>query len=246
MIKRLYIIIVLTVLLGFSSAFALETADFLAEANELYAGRADLSSCEESIKIYEEILAADPQNSEAAWRLSRAYFYLGNHTQGEKIPIFDKGQAAARQAIEINPNEVEAHFWLGVNMGRVGEEQGVLNSLFLVGPIKDEMEAAIKIDPDYAGAYYTLSVLYRKAPGWPLSIGDSDKALEYAKKAVELKSTHHLYYLGLAEAYLSKGKKEKATQVLEKILDMPIEKEYIPEDTEDIEKARKLLKNIAG
>ncbi|MCX5750972.1 MAG: tetratricopeptide repeat protein [Candidatus Saganbacteria bacterium] len=227
-----------------SAAFAENPTDLMKRADLLYDGRRELVKCQESLNLYHEILKMDPQNSEAAWKLSRGYYFLGDRISVDKISAYEKGEAAAKRAIAINPKESEAHFWLGVNMGRIGEERGVLNSLFLVQPIKDEMDVVINIDPNYAGADHVLSVLYRKAPGWPISIGDGDKALKYAEKAIALDPDRLLYRVGIAEVYIAQGKKTEAKLILEKVLDMPLEKGYIPEDESAKDTARFILKNL--
>ena len=55
---------------------------------------------------------------------------------------------------------------------------------------------------DYAGADRNLGVLYRDAPGWPLSIGSRAKARQHLLRAVSLHPEYPENHLNLIEAYL--------------------------------------------
>ena len=106
------------------------------------------------------------------------------------------------------------------------------------------MEKVLKINPNHAGAHHVLGVLYRKAPGRPLSIGNKKKALQYAKKAAGLDPQSLKYAVGLAEVYLALDKKDDAKKTLEDVLAMPPNPTYGPESLEEKELAVKLLEDL--
>jgi hypothetical protein len=129
-------------------AHAAGISSLMKDADVLYASRETLSSCEKSIELYEKVLAVDSKKYDARWKISRSCKFLGDYyPNDDRVTVLEKGEKYARHAIEIDPGKVEGHFWLGVCLGRIGEERGILNSLFLVGPIKDEMEKCLAIDP---------------------------------------------------------------------------------------------------
>jgi tetratricopeptide (TPR) repeat protein len=66
----------------------------------------------------------------------------------------------------------------------------------------DTVHRIIEIDPD-ADAWYLLSQNY-------LLMGDTDKALEYAFKALELDDKHIPARIGIADTYLTLGKYKEA------------------------------------
>ncbi len=232
-------------LLLVSSAKAEEVDSLLEQADFFYGSREVIESCEKSIELYEKVLEIDPQNYEACWRIARACKWLGDkYPKEERIEILEKGERFSKKAIEINPQGVEGHFWLGVSLGRIGEERGVLNSLFLVGPIKDEMEKVLELDPEHDGAHYVLSSLYRQAPGWPLSCGDINKAEEHALLAIKYQPNDILNHIGLAEVYMSKGKNKEAKKELLTALELPFEDDRIPEGEMDKAVARELLEEV--
>lgn len=217
----------------------------LDQAQFAYNERANLGRGKEAIVLWEEALKEDPASYEALWKLTRGYYWLGNHSPEEaQLEFFTKGKNYGQEATKLYPDRWEAHYWLGVCLGRYGETKGVLKTLFLIKPIKKEMETVLRFNPDHAGAHHVLGVLYRKAPGKPLSLGNKKKALQFARKAVELDPQSLKYKVGLAEAYLALDKKEEARTTLEETLSMPPNPQYESESFEEKEAALKLLENL--
>lgn len=220
-------------------------SSLLEEAQTAYNGRADSAKAQAAISTWEAVLKIDPVNFEALWKLARAHRWLGDHSpEDQKLEIYTKGKDYGERAVKANLNEVQGHYWYAACLGKFAETKGVFKSLMLVKPIRDEMETILNLDPGHAGAHYILGVLYRKAPGRPLSIGNKKKALHHAKKARELDPISLRYAVGLGEAYLALGDKEEAQQTLEDALKMPPNPEYVPESLEDKEAAQKLLADI--
>lgn len=228
-----------------STASADEINEIVLKADTYYGSREVCGSAETSVKLYEEGLEIDPYYYDTHWKLARVYKWLGDHAEeGEKIPLYEKGEKHAKDAIEVKEDGGEGHFYYGMLMGKIGEERGVLSSLFLVDPIKKEMEKCLEIEPGQGDAHIALSVLYRKAPGWPLSCGDTKKAKKHALKAIEYNPNRIRYYLELGRAYVSLGDYENARKVLEPAIDLPLEPQLIPEGKKDKKDAKKLLEEI--
>ena len=228
-----------------STASAEEIDEIMFEADTYYGSREISGSAETSVKLYEEALKIDPYYYDAYWKLARAYKWLGDHAkEGERIPLYEKGEKHAKDAIEVKEDGGEGHFYYGMLIGKIGEERGVLNSLFLVDPIKKEMENVLEIEPGQGDAHIALSVLYRKAPGWPFSCGDTKKAKKHALKAIEYNPNRIRYYLELGRAYVSMGDYENARKVLETAIDLPFESDFVPEGKKDKKDAKELLEEI--
>ena len=103
--------------------------------------------------------------------------------------------------------------------------------------MKEALDTAIEIDPNYAAAYYVLSLLYTEAPGWPVSIGNKQKALEYVQKAVDLAPDDIEFNVHLAKALINNKRTKEAVAVLNRVLEMP----HIDTEPEYKEEARELL-----
>ena len=242
---RIVFISILLLLITACPILAGEKEDLFNLAATYYASREYAGSAEAAVSTLEKVLVIEPQNYEALWKLSQYYKWLGDKAPDEnKLDYFEKGKTYAEEAIKVEPDKVEGHFWRGVHMGRTGEEKGILNSLFLVGPIKDEMEKCIKIDPTFDEAYYVLGVLYRKAPSWPLSCGDIKKSKEELLLAIKYNPNRLLSHLGLAETYINTGDYNEAREELNKVINLPFEPDRIPEDKEYKSQAAQMLKEI--
>jgi hypothetical protein len=104
------------------------------------------------------------------------------------------------------------------------------------------MEVVLKENENFffAGPHRVLGRLYHQAPGWPISIGNKNKAAHHLERAVELgpKFMHNRLYL--SEFYLDTGKKKKALVHLDWMIETPLNPEHEKEDGEYKEQARQL------
>ncbi|BEQ16649.1 TRAP transporter TatT component family protein [Desulfoferula mesophila] len=224
------------------AAYAATTAELIAQGDALYAQRADLAKAKQAAGLYEQALKADPKSEAAAWKLSRTQYWVGMHAPKEqKLAIFQSGVDAAKQAIAINPKSLPGHYWLGVNYGVYGSAKGIMESLSLVDPIKNEMAAVIELDPNYeaGGPYRVLGRLYYKLPG--LFGGDNEKAIEYLQTAVKKGPHRYINQIYLAEVYFDEDKGHEANQLLQAVINGPVEPDYGPEDAEWKAQAKKML-----
>ncbi len=195
------------------------------QAKELIQTRA-VHHIEEAIDMLHEHLEANPDDGDALWVMAKAHLYLGDRVEEDPLDIYKAGQGYAERAVEILPQSPHAHYWLASLMGRVGQTQGVLNSLAMVRPVQELLEKTLELDEEYADAYFVLSMLYQEAPGWPLSIGSRSKSLENAEKAVELDPDDLDFQLQLAEAHIHNRNDRQAIRVLERLLDADEIAEY--------------------
>lgn len=219
--------------------------DKIAEAEPLYDGREDLTKARLAVTALRQAHAADYGNYEAAWKLARAAFYVGDRSdnEAETEDMFREGIAAGKAAVQLQPNKPDGHFWLGANYGGTAEHS-TLSSLSSFRDIKNEMEAVLKIDESYQGysAYLGLGRLYRDAP--KLLGGDPAKAIEYLEKGVKLNPANTLMRYDLAEAYANVNRNADAKKQIETILSMTPDPKYAAEHKEAVEDAKKLLEKI--
>jgi tetratricopeptide (TPR) repeat protein len=250
MMKRILPVMVL--LLGLSGGVSPAAETTPAPANDLgaaaaarYEKRADPAAAAEAVALYQKATEADPANYDLWWRLARACWWLGDHVPREKrLAIYDQGKAAAEKAVALRAQGRDGHYWLGVCLGRTGEERGVLNSLFLVNPIAEEMETVLAIHPDDAEAEHVLSILYRKAPGWPLSRGDMQKSLALARSSVANRPDLVNCRVGLSLTLMALNQNDEAKKELTLALTLPGAPEYQPETVDDKREAQTLLNQL--
>jgi tetratricopeptide (TPR) repeat protein len=241
-LKRI-ILPLLTVLILAAAVRAQETKTLVQQGDDLYAQRGDLAKAKEALAKYQAALPAGEDAYGVNWRLARVEYWIGDHTPDNNVKkqIFQQGIDYAKKAIELAPDKVEGHFWLGVCYGVYGEAKGVLKSLALVKPIKEEMRRVLEIEPAYdkGGADRVLGRVFHEVPGF--FGGSEKKSLEHLLKAVEYGPRVGLNLLYLADTYISLDQIEKARQTLEYILSMEPEPELIPETEEERVQARQRL-----
>lgn len=221
------------------AGWAQEVGELMGRADALWPQRGDLAKLKESMELYQQVLAQDSINVEALWRLSRACWWLGTHSpEEEKLAVFEKGIEYGKRAVLLKEGCAPCHYWLGVNYGVYGEAKGVLKSLSLVEPIKEEMNRVIQLDPGFmhGGAYRILGRMAYKLP-W-FAGGSKKESVEHLKKALEYGPNSFLTRLFLAETYLAMDEKELAKKELEWCVNAPEPAD--PGDREDRRKAQKL------
>jgi hypothetical protein len=137
--------------------------------------------------------ASTKEQAELYWRASRETLELGDiadqakRQQADILSLFTQGEGYADKAIAADPQNDLGYYWKSSNIGRGGQVKGVLNSLFLAGPMKELLVRELSLNVDRADAYYVLGQLYRELPGWPVSFGNIDSAVSLGRRAVDLR-----------------------------------------------------------
>jgi tetratricopeptide (TPR) repeat protein len=220
-------------------------ADRVAEADKLYAGREDLNKARVAVAALRQARTADYGNYEAAWKLARAAFYVGDHTDNnsERDDMFREGIEAGKVAVTLQPNKADGHFWLGANYGGSAAHNTLAN-LSSFNDIKGEMEAVLKIDESYEGysTYLGLGRLYLEAPR--VLGGDSKQAIEYLEKGVKLNPNNTMMRAELAQAYAATNRNAEAKKQIEAIVSATPDPKYAPEHKDALAKAQKLQQKL--
>src|SRR5690606_27765445 len=95
------------------------------DADAHYAAREHLPDAQAAAAIWQRRLEANPHDFDAAWKLARAAYYLGNRLpEDARGTAFETGMAAARRAIAARPDRPEGYFWLAATMGGLAELRG--------------------------------------------------------------------------------------------------------------------------
>ncbi|HEX5890238.1 MAG TPA: TRAP transporter TatT component family protein [Pyrinomonadaceae bacterium] len=231
--------------LAIDTGDAKAAADRIAEADALYDGREDINKARVAVAALRQARTADYSNYEAAWKLSRAAFYVGDRTDSdsERDDMFREGVEAGKVAVGLQPNKPEGHFWLGANYGGTAAHSTLAN-LSSFQDIKGEMEAVLKIDESYQGysAYVGLGRLYLQAPR--VLGGDANKAIEYLEKGLKLNPNNTVMRLHLAEAFVESNRGAEAKKQIETIMSATPDPKYTAEHKDAVAKAQKLQEKI--
>ncbi|OHD57485.1 MAG: hypothetical protein A2Y33_05820 [Spirochaetes bacterium GWF1_51_8] len=154
---------------------------------------------------------------DSCWKYVEALeFYSKNYVKKEeKKQWLEIAVKAGEKAVKLKPKGLEGLLWYGAVYGKLTELNMDPAGVTKVIEIADKI---IAIDPSFGGgtAYLMKARLYHKAPGWPISIGDHDKALANYQLAYKYGKEIPVLYLYYAEFLVEKGKKPEALALIEK------------------------------
>jgi tetratricopeptide (TPR) repeat protein len=178
-------------------------------------------------------------------RLGRLCFLLGHLSpRAQKPDFFRQGRDFAETLVREQPDWVEGHYWLALNLCGLAEIGGAKQGWSLLPRILEELERALEVNPGYdqGGPPRVLGRIYYEAPPWPISVGDIHQSYKYLAQAAALapdNSTNHLY---LAQTLWKLGKKAEARRELEAALRAPRHALCPRDHEEDRREALRLLR----
>jgi tetratricopeptide (TPR) repeat protein len=214
-------------------------------ADALYAQREDPSKARAAASAWAARLKADSRDFDSAWKLARAYYWVGTHgaASGRRADL-EAGIAAARAAIALQAARPEGHFWLAANMGALAESFGTRQGIKYRRPVRDALEETLRIDPTFLGGApdRALGRWYFKVPG--LFGGSNRKSEEHLRKALTYDPDSTITWYFLAETLFDLNRHAEGRTALQKVIDAPIKDEWAPEDREWKDKARALLAKV--
>lgn len=165
----------------------------------------------------------DPR--ELRWRLAQVCFFAAEREKGtaDKLIWIARGEKAAERVIDELPDRVEGYYYLAVLKGRRAQHSGIgFSAMQLAKNVEDLGLKAASLDPVFesGGPYRLLAMLYMHAPPWPTSIGDLDKAIEYADRAVATVD-YPMNHLIRGEVLIEAGEPADARKELKMVLSAP-------------------------
>ena len=213
------------------------------DPDALYRNRASIDSARSAAAIWEARLKSDAREFDAAWKLARVCYWLGNHEAQENMrrTALERGITAARQAVSVHDDRPEGHFWIAANMGTLAESFGLRQGLKYRGEIKSELETVLRLDPGFqkGSADRALGRWYFKVPG--LFGGSDKKSEEHLRKSLTY-GENTVSHFFLAETLFDLNRDTEAIEELKKVLAVPTDPEWEAEDREYKQKSTELLK----
>ena len=148
-----------------------------------------------AIDLYQRAIGLDPAFARAHAALASAYVVLPGYTkeEGDEAQLIPMAEAAARQALSIDPKIGEAHAVLAQMNAQRGELLDAESGFFF----------AISLEPNEATPHHWYSLLLSE-------VGRLELALEQARRAHELDPRSAVIAFNLANMYLMKGNDAEA------------------------------------
>jgi hypothetical protein len=174
---------------------------FAGETNNLIFARLAQAEFERAQTQYQ----SHTNDSTAAWQFARASFDFNDFVTNNaaRAELAGQGIAACRQLLARESNSVPGHYYLAIELGQLADTKRNLAAFKMVREMERELKTADDLDEhfDYAGPARCLGLLYRDAPGWPMSIGSRRKARDWLEQAVTLAPGYPENHLALIESY---------------------------------------------
>lgn len=146
----------------------------------------------------------DRSNTERAWQLGQACFELADvvSSNTRRASLATEGMQVCTGALQCESKLAPAQYYYALNIGQLARTKSV-GALKMVSQMEAALKQSIRLDPlvDFAGPHRSLGLLYRDAPGWPVSVGSRKKAREHLERAVELRQDFPENWLCLLESY---------------------------------------------
>ena len=154
-----------------------------------------------SIGYFREAIARDPAYAPAYAGLGEAYLVSAFYSRGSARDFYDRAQAAAEHAVQLDKSNFQAHMILGM----------VASSYLQLGAAA-EFQQALQINPNDATAHHWYSFdLWRT--------GQHEQALSEIERATELDPLSPIIGTDKAMFLLSAGRVNDAVSVLKRTLD---------------------------
>jgi tetratricopeptide (TPR) repeat protein len=192
----------------------------------------------------ERAAAADPhaENLVAVALISYMWGDVRARTRDDKLAAYDRGRQAARQAVEAEPRNVVARFWLATNTARWGQANGVIRSLFLLPDVQREIRTILDIDPRFTPVYALAGNVYYEVPG--LFGGDLAKAEEMFRTGLAQDPRYTLMRVGLGKTLIKRGRRDEARRELTAVLEERAPRNPADWTVKDVPEARRLLDTL--
>jgi tetratricopeptide (TPR) repeat protein len=162
-------------------------------------------------------------------------------SEDKKENIYNEAVDVGKKAVELDKNNGYAHYALGAAIGRLAQYKGIVSSLFLLGDFDEHIKKAIKLDPNLYTAYIAMGMRYRDVP-WPMN--NYKKSEQYLLKAAEIEPGYVNAYYELGVLYKIWKKYDKAKEMFEKVINMPLHPDWIEQGKEAKEDSKKELNNL--
>lgn len=217
-------------------------SEIVHRADALYDARVQSENVRASVKLLQSADCA--RDYEAAWRMGRARFFLGQEASGveESRAHHRRGALACQRATSLQPARVEGHFWLGVNLALLAGLENPFKSLPHALRARRSLTRAVRLDASYhaAGPLRVLARLQHKLPR--LFGGGRARARANFERAISLAPANTVTRLYFAELLLEMRDTTGARQQLESILNAPADSAWTFETARDRQRAHEMLK----
>lgn len=160
---------------------------------------------------------SDPDRAAELTAQSLALLEKGEDTTDEKarLALYQEGEKLAREAVELDDTNADAHFAIFANQGRQLLLEGAVNPFSLL-KVNRSLDRCLQLNPDHSDALAARGGMYRQLPR--LLGGNLSKAEQDLKRSIELDPQATGARIELARTYHEMGEDQKVAPLLEQAL----------------------------
>ncbi|MDH3256885.1 MAG: TRAP transporter TatT component family protein [Nitrospinota bacterium] len=187
----------------------------------LYSGEASLKSLKQrESHLKDEFLHSASATSGDHCEMANVHYKLARMLPDQQIQYLNSCIDHSQRAILRDSRSGGGYFLKGLCLGRLGELKGIWSSLKIIEPVRENMEAAAKINPalDQGGPHRALGRLYFKLPA--ILGGDLKKSIDHLLKAVDYGPQYWENHYFLAESYFENRQYLLARSELQRAMDI--------------------------
>ncbi len=208
---------------------------------------------QEALAIYLKADAIQPDDAEILRRIAKQYSQqvVSESRSPENKELARKALDFALRAVKCDPDNANARLSLAICYGKAAFLEGARRRIEMSRMIRDEAEAALRLDPGSDYAWHVLGrwnyelanfnaalrflaeTVYGKLPD-----ASNERAAECFEKAVAIQPGRVIHHVELGRTYAALGRKQEALAELNKGLALPSREK---DDNESKDRARKAL-----
>jgi hypothetical protein len=136
---------------------------------------------------------------------------------------FQRGERAARRAVELEPKSADGYFLIAANRGRAAKLLPLWKvSPTIVAQLEKDLLRALAIDPHHARALHMEGMLLHKTPAPLRALLDEKKSdvERYLTSAIKADPSFAAARLDMAEYYLGENRPAEARAQAKAVLDL--------------------------
>ncbi|HVP78721.1 MAG TPA: tetratricopeptide repeat protein [Thermodesulfobacteriota bacterium] len=168
---------------------------------------------------FEEILKAKQDDPKLYYLLGQSLDGLAyaEELKGNKdgaFALIEEGVKAAKRSTELDDSFSDSHRLLATFYGRIIAIKGGMMGATYGSQNEDEIQRALQLDGQNAQAHLELGISRANTP--PQFGGDMEVGIRAMEKALSINPNLDMAYYHLGRAFLKKGDKGKAKEILQK------------------------------
>ncbi|QZD69043.1 tetratricopeptide repeat protein [Pseudomonas sp. 3-2] len=151
--------------------------------------------------LSQSVWALDAADQQRLNSIQQSWAHIQYETpEKQRAAAFEQLAVQATHFATERPAVAEAWIWKGIVTSSWAGAEGGLGALGKAKDAEADLEKSLTLDPKalQGSAYTSLAALYDRVPGWPIGFGDSDKAEQLLKQALQLNpdGIDSLYFWG--------------------------------------------------